>query len=165
MIKYIQFTSILIILAAMIACGGEDAQQSSDAGEAAQDHAEQQHSNSSDHDHPTKEDGSLTLNNGEKWTANPETTEGVQNMIAHMKENKGLNEVEQCTNLQSALQEDFNYIISKCTMKGEAHDQLHNFLMVIQNNLEGLGSGDLEQCKKSYKEISAQLVVYDEYFK
>lgn len=162
--KYFQFTAILIFLAAMIACGGESTQKSEQSPGVSEDKNEMQEVNNKGQENSMENESSLSLNNGEKWTANQETTKGVRNMQAHMADYTEIDEPEACKRLQSALQEEFNYIINKCTMKGEAHDQLHNFLMVIQQNLKGLGSNDLNRCKESYEKIDAQLAVYDAYF-
>lgn len=163
--KYFEFTAILFLFAAMIACGGENTQKTEQTTGVSEDKNEMQEVNNKGQEKPMENKSSLSLNNGEKWIANEETTKGVRNMQTHMADYTQLNEPEECKRLQSALQEEFNYIISKCTMKGEAHDQLHNFLIVIQENLKGLASKDLDRCKESYEKIDAQLAVYDAYFK
>lgn len=116
-----------------------------------------------EHDHG--ESTGLALNNGERWDANAETTTGVENMIALMNSFKEKEDVTAYPKLTQDLKTEFKMIFEKCTMTGEAHDQLHNFLIPIKDLLETLPSSDLTVAQKSYNELNNQLSIYKTYFK
>ncbi|KGO89590.1 hypothetical protein [Flavobacterium suncheonense] len=105
--------------------------------------------------HEAKE---VTLDNGQLWTANPETTEGIKNM------QKIISERQQETtgsDLKAALENEFQMIFEKCTMKGEAHNQLHNYLLPLKMKLNQLdGTNDEEVIS----EIDTYLKEYSNYF-
>ena len=72
----------------------------------------------------------LTLNNGEKWETNIETTNGISEMQTLIS---GFNRqsLEDHHNLNSELKREFKKIIRACNMEGDAHDQLHHYIKPI----------------------------------
>ncbi len=58
----------------------------------------------------------IKLDDGKKWQANIETTEGVDNMLNSVK-TSNLKTVEDYHNLASKLNKDKNFVVKKCTMK------------------------------------------------
>ena len=112
-----------------------------------------------EHDHSGHEHQQPTtmveLNNGQKWEANPETTEGINNMLALIqdfeKENGDYN------GLREAMQNEFKMIFQRCTMTGEAHDQLHNYLLPLKDKIAHISPDNLD-------EITAYLRTYPNYF-
>ena len=109
-------------------------------------------------------DEELTLNNGKRWEANPETTEGVKKLQMQLQAFSDKESVEAYTTLTKELEETFAEIFAKCTMKGEAHNQLHNFLKPMLDLFDGMKSGDLNNCKKSFDILNKHLTLYKEYF-
>ncbi len=110
---------------------------------------------SHDHTEHTDETPSVSLNNDELWKANPETNEGIQNMInlvADFDQQNGDYEA-----LQTNLQSEFRDIFKKCTMTGEAHDQLHNYLLPLKGKIEKVS-------QENIKEILSYLHTYKNYF-
>lgn len=91
----------------------------------------------------TVETNGVQLNDGEKWEANLETTEGIRMMISRIESFKKENS-EEYTVLQTNLQSDFKMIFQKCTMKGEAHDQLHNYLLPLKKELDQLSLENID---------------------
>ena len=89
------------------------------------------------------EANAVQLNDGEKWEANLETTEGIRMMISRIESFKNENS-EEYTVLQTNLQSDFKMIFQKCTMKGEAHDQLHNYLLPLKKDLDQLSLENID---------------------
>lgn len=106
----------------------------------------------------------LSLDNGKLWKANLETTVGVQNMIKLMKNFSEKQQVAAYVKLTENLKQEFTMIFEKCTMKGEAHNQLHNFLIPIKELFGALSSKDLDICKESFNKLNMHLVVYKSYF-
>lgn len=81
----------------------------------------------------------LSLNDGKLWIANKETTQGIQKMqglLTNYSVADGWSE-----ELIIALNSEFATIFEKCTMKGKAHDQLHNFLIPLNAKIENLSEG------------------------
>lgn len=107
--------------------------------------------------------GVLQTNNGQRWKANPETTAGIASMQAILAKYEGkTGDATARTALQEELELAFQDIFKKCTMTGEAHEQLHNYLLPMKNMFEKIGSATesgpaLEQLKK-------HLAEYQNYF-
>ncbi|WP_456438254.1 hypothetical protein [Psychroserpens sp.] len=76
-------------------------------------------------------------------------------------------EIENTTayaSLKGELETEFSNIFQKCTMKGEAHNQLHNYLKPMIIIFEGLESSNLKTCKTSFKTMENHLAGYTNYF-
>ncbi len=110
-------------------------------------------------------DAILQLNNGNLWLANSETTEGINNMITLMNAFSDKENTEGYSTLKQSLEKEFGTIITKCTMKGEPHNQLHNFLIPMKSLFKGLESSELTICKESYSTLNKHLLEYSNYFK
>lgn len=104
------------------------------------------------------------LNNGEKWPANPETTQGIRNMEAHINTFMEQSKVEDCLPLRAKMEEEFNMIIQKCTMEGEAHNQLHNYLIPIAEMINKWDTRDIQLCIDTVNELKKHLNEYNKYF-
>ncbi len=116
---------------------------------------------SSKEKHHQVESTNLQLNGNEKWQANPETSEGVANiqeMVRQFDQNS-------YTQLKVDLDTEFKLIFKNCTMKGEAHDQLHNYLYPFLKEFKQLQSEELNQQKEALKNIEDRLALYQDYFK
>lgn len=61
-----------------------------------------------------------------------------------------------------ALQHEFKTIFDKCTMTGEAHNQLHNFLIPVQIQLDSLKSDTASV--KNLEALQHYLETYPQYF-
>ena len=149
------FNLILVFIAItlLISCGKQKEEN----------HEHSQSEKTEEHQH--KEENNLILNSGELWIANMETTQGIDNMIALMSSFSDKESVEAYAKLKINLDKEFGTILKKCTMKGESHDQLHNFLVPMQEMFEGLASSDLKICKYSYDTLNDHLKEYPKYFK
>lgn len=128
-----------------------------------ENHEQSQSEKTEEHQH--KEENKLSLNSGELWIANMETTQGIDNMIGLMSSFTDKESVEAYAKLKTSLDKEFGTILKECTMKGESHDQLHNFLVPMQAMFEGLDSSDLKTCKVSYDTLNNHLKKYPKYFK
>ncbi len=78
----------------------------------------------------------VSLDNGKKWVANPETTEGIEKMKMLTREAVAANRLP--AKFVSGLEQEFRTIFEKCTMTGEAHEQLHHYLVPLKKQLEKL---------------------------
>lgn len=71
-----------------------------------------------------KNENKVVLNDGARWAANAETTKGVNNMIKITDLFTTTENEEAFKTLTDSLEAEFAMIFKKCTMKGEAHNQL-----------------------------------------
>lgn len=124
------------------------------------DHAtEQPAAATQDHDHEGLST-TVLLDNGKKWKANPETIDGVKKMSLMVR--NGIIAKAAPDQLYEPLKKEFQTIFDKCTMKGEAHEQLHNFLIPVKANLDAIGKpgadpGELDKLEK-------HLLTFSDYF-
>jgi hypothetical protein len=108
-----------------------------------------------------KKEKTLQLNNGNNWSANPETTAGIERML----------EIINDVNLEHAtmgrnLNLEMKTIFAECTMKGEAHDQLHLYLIPLVKLFRNLKEEtNPEQATIKQLEIKQYLDTYHTYFK
>ena len=102
----------------------------------------------------------VALDNGKKWKANIETTEGIEKMKSLTQGAIAENKTPQ--NLLPALQHEFKTIFDKCTMTGEAHNQLHNYLIPVKTQLDSLKSATASS--KNLEDLQHYLETYPQYF-
>lgn len=107
----------------------------------------------------------LQLNNGNLWVANLETTEGIDNMKLLIKSFSERDNMEAYATIKQNLEKEFGTIIAKCTMTGEAHNQLHKYLIPMKDLFDGLEASDLDTRKASLNNINTHLEDYKKYFK
>jgi hypothetical protein len=102
----------------------------------------------------------VKLDNGKKWKANPETTQGIKNMRDMVKTQMETGKTD-AVKLQQNLNKEFNTILQKCTMTGEAHNQLHNYLIPIKDKIKKLSANTP---KAEIQELMTYLDSYKTYF-
>ena len=116
------------------------------------------------HEDHALQKGHCSLNNGNKWIANSETTEGINNMIALMTAFTPQQDTNDYSSLEMKLEREFNLILQKCTMTGEAHEQLHNYLTPMPEFFKKLKSEDKEVRHKAFNGLKQHLSEYENYF-
>lgn len=120
----------------LISCGGNDHTRT-DANDAGHEHAAGTTAAASEVNAALPK---VDLDNGRRWKANPETTEGIANMQRILT---GYDPVAgDAAALKAELDEEFKLIFERCTMTGESHDQLHNYLIPIHHALADLDGND-----------------------
>lgn len=102
----------------------------------------------------------VQLDNGNKWIANIETTAGIENM-RKMIEAAQSHPVSSVASLKENLLMEFKDILNKCTMKGESHEQLHNYLLPLKADIEKLSE---TYTPEELENIQSYLAKYDTYF-
>jgi hypothetical protein len=101
----------------------------------------------------------VQLDNGKRWQANPETTAGIANMQAILTNYEGRDGAEDRQAMRAELEAAFQDIFAQCTMKGEAHDQLHNYLFPMKDLF-----GQIESSDEAIEQLKAHLGAYEGYF-
>lgn len=114
----------------------------------------------------------VNLNNGVAWNANNETTNGMHSMQKYISVFKTQNinslsetekiEVYHKVNLE--LKKEFNLIIQSCSMKGEAHNQLHNYILPMLKMFEGIDTNDILIIEDNFNKLETRLEYYHIYF-
>jgi hypothetical protein len=92
----------------------------------------------------------VSLNEGQLWEANAETTQGIKNMQQLMENYSTLNSNPE--ELINGMKTEFAMIFKKCTMTGEAHEQLHNYLIPLKTKIESLSEGINDENTDELKE-------------
>lgn len=101
---------------------------------------------------------------GQKWIANIETTQGVDEM-AEIIENNNPKTVEDYRNLASKLNDKTNFIVKECTMEGPSHDNLHVFLHPLIKKVGALLEVEsAEKGQEILKSIEKNIEEYYNYF-
>ncbi|MEO8932714.1 MAG: hypothetical protein ABI295_00275 [Xanthomarina sp.] len=107
----------------------------------------------------------IQLDNGDKWLANIETTDGVNDMLKLISENK-TETVEDYLSLANKLNDRKNTLVKECTMDGPSHDNLHVFLHpLIEKIAVLLKTETTEAGAETLKSITDNLNAYTTYFK
>ena len=120
----------------------------------------------------------VQLNNGELWEANIETTQGIQQMQKLIKEHELQNKmegimteasnsekIENYHSINNELKKEFNLIIKSCSMDGEAHEQLHNYIKPMLGMFATIDGDNIELIERDYEALKAQLGAYSSYFR
>lgn len=105
-------------------------------------------------------EGKIQLDNGKKWKANPETVTGINNMLTLVQD--GIAGKIEAPKLHNSLQVEFKTIFDKCTMKGESHNQLHNFLLPLKGQLDKLKADGSDS--NTLEEMRKYLLTFKNYF-
>jgi len=100
----------------------------------------------------------VSLNKGQLWKANPETTAGINALRKIILESS---QEESASILKEKLNSEFALIFKKCTMEGEAHNQLHNYLLPLKLKIDSLEDSNKAEIKK---EIITYLDEYPLFF-
>lgn len=140
--------SILLSCALFAACSGKDKKTASAPETAAKDHAVK----------------GVTFNNGGKWSANPETTAGIDRMRSLISGFTTVKDPSTHPKLIADLEREYADIIKNCTMTGEAHNQLHKFLAPITKMMEPLKAGDPKVVNDALIKLDNHLKTYSAYF-
>jgi len=72
--------------------------------------------------------------------------------------------IEDYKNLKLNLEKDFSEIFQKCTMKGESHNQLHNYLKPMLPMFDAFESEDASIRSSNLSKMKRHLSGYTNYF-
>ncbi len=106
----------------------------------------------------------IHLNNGSKWKANIETTEGVEKMQELLKK-QSTTSIDDYHQLANQLNEVKNKVVTECTMKGASHDNLHIWLYPLIEKVSALSkTNDIGEASKIKQSIIDNVNAYKTYF-
>jgi hypothetical protein len=107
------------------------------------------------HDHEA-----IVLNNGEKWKVDDNMMTHIRNMekdVIAFADNSDKNYKE----LTSKLKTNLDLLTSNCTMKGQAHDELHKWLVPYIELVDAL---EKDQSEAQFKAIQDSFQTFNQYF-
>ena len=102
----------------------------------------------------------VLLDNGKKWKANTETVAGINEMSSLVM--GGITGKLNAVEIYDTLQFTFKSIFDKCTMTGESHNQLHNYLIPLKDDLTKLKTSKTNIA--ILKEMHKYLLTFKKYF-
>ena len=131
------------------------------------EHAHEHHDHETMAEHGTLDNewvNDMALNGDELWEANPETNEGVAEMIRTVEESDPQS-VAEYHELAHQLNETKNYVVKECTMVGESHEYLHVFLHPLIEKIDALGKvSTVDEGAEIREQTINNLHLYHEYF-
>ena len=110
--------------------------------------------------HHHDEHEAIVLNNGEKWKVDDNMMAHIRNMEKDMiafADNSDKNYTE----LVSKLKTNLDLLTSNCTMKGQAHDELHKWLVPYIELVDAL---EKEQSETQFIAIQDSFQTFNQYF-
>jgi len=106
----------------------------------------------------------IELVNDQKWKVNGEMLVHIRNMEADIL-NASSQDNPDLEELGRTLDQHVELLISSCTMKGKAHDELHKWLLPFINNLKALKeTTDTETKQQVFKTIADSMNEFNNYF-
>ena len=157
---------LTISLLALISCKDSNNQNTKmETTEPSADIHNANHSEDASHVYANAWMNEIELNNGRKWQANTETNEGIQKMKNSIK-TQTINTLDDYYRLAEQLNNDKNYVVKNCTMKGASHDNLHVWLLPLMEKIEALSEvKTMENASKLKRSIEENINAYSNYFK
>jgi hypothetical protein len=110
------------------------------------------------------EQETILLNNGQKWKVDDNMMVHIQQMISDLKRSSN-QESRDYEALQKNLIENINLLTGDCTMKGQAHDELHKWLLPFITLVNDLENRKGQEAQESwFVEIQDSMEVFNSYF-
>lgn len=146
---------ISTIAIALIACKNENHHENHD------EHEHHDETATHEEDHHNHESEAIMLNDGEKWKVVENMSGYIRNMEKAVNEFKGDNYPA----LAKTIDENIRALTENCTMEGQAHDELHKWLLpFIELSEEFDVATEKETQEKIYQEFKKMFVEYNTYF-
>ena len=106
----------------------------------------------------------IVLNNGEKWKVDA-------NMIIHIRNMENditsfsKTDQKNYKSFAEKLQSNIDLLTSSCTMEGQAHDELHKWLLPYIDMVKELSDAKNEtEAEKQFKNIQNSFKTFNQYF-
>ena len=102
----------------------------------------------------------IQLNGGEKWVVAPEMMAHIQSMQngVQLSTEIGLD------SLAIQLNHDLDLLTSNCTMTGQAHDELHKWLLPFIQLVDRFDVGKGVDKENSYEELVVSFEEFNQFF-
>jgi hypothetical protein len=117
-----------------------------------------------DHHH-NDENEAIVLNNGERWKVDENMLLHIRNMESDCSD-FSKNEPKNYGTLAGKLQTNIDLLTSNCTMTGQAHDELHKWLLPYIDLVAELSDANAEtEAAKQFEYIQNSFLTFNQYFK
>ena len=107
--------------------------------------------------------GALELDGGKKWAVpGPMMVhiQSIERLVREFEAGGGDHAV-----LAASIQENLGGLVTNCTMRGKAHDELHKWLMpVLGSSADYAKAADPQVQRQKLQEIERSLAVFHRYF-
>ena len=110
--------------------------------------------------HHHSEDEAIQLNNGEKWKVDENMMVYIRNMekeVASFETEKS----ENYKNLANHLKKNIDQLTGNCTMKGQAHDELHKWLLPFIDLVDAFSK---DNSTEHFIKIQQEFTTFNTYF-
>ncbi|MBP9849546.1 MAG: hypothetical protein KBC58_08930 [Flavobacterium sp.] len=112
-------------------------------------------------EHQHSDNEAIHLNDGEKWKVDDNMMEHIRNMENDIVAFTNKSD-KNYTQLASKLKANLDLLTSNCTMKGQAHDELHKWLVPYIDLVDSL---EKENTDEQFKAIQHSFETFNQYFK
>lgn len=155
--KTLKFSLLAIAFIALNACSNSNQKAHTET------HDEQHASEEMGHHHEDSA-SSILLNNGEKWKVDENMLVYIVAMRKDIEDFSGTKQ-EDYKALADKLQINVDQLTSNCTMTGQAHDELHKWLLPYIDMVKALlESKNITESKENFELIKSSFLEYDKYF-
>lgn len=105
----------------------------------------------------------IRLNNGAKWKVDSHMMKYIRNMERHLK--TAVTEHTETAWLRDSLETNIRLLTGNCTMEGEAHDELHKWLVPFLDLAEELKeTTDTADTRTITRTLDSSFRTFNEYF-
>jgi hypothetical protein len=114
------------------------------------------------HDHTHQP---IELNNGQKWKVVPEMLTYIRNMEKDVNSFVSTGKMTNYISLGRSLKQNIDGLTSSCTMEGQAHDELHKWLLPYIEMVDQLvNAGNQQLAEEEYIRIKSSFKEFNIYF-
>lgn len=148
------FYLLIILVVSLYGCNNTVEQEVSDTKES-NPHAKHEHDETKD----------IVLDNGEKWVVDAEMMIHIRNMEKDIEAFK-TSEEKNYNVLASQLESNIELLTSNCTMEGQAHDELHKWLIPYIETVEAFSESTKDNgAAEQLEYIEKYFMTFNQYFK
>lgn len=118
-------------------------------------------------EHHHDEQEAIVLNNGKKWVVVPEMMafiKNIENEVVDFSKNENPT-FENYQTLSATIEKNLEELTSNCTMTGQAHDELHKWLVpFLDLSAEFAEVKNEQEAKEVYNSIKESFNEFNNYF-
>ncbi len=146
--------SIIPLLVFLFSCGSTSQEKPQ----------KQKQTETQEENHHHDESEAIELNNGQKWKVDSNMIRHIRNMENDVIFFTKLEQKDYKT-LSVKLQTNIDLLTSNCTMKGQAHDELHKWLLPYIDLVQELSvAKDESEAAKQFEKIQTSYQTFNQYF-
>lgn len=155
----IQLIALTFVL---FSCGGENQTESNQNNDTLTANTETNvHEHDEDHDE-------IQLDNGKKWSVEKKMLSFIRNMeneIVSFDASNNTTKLEDYHSLSNVISEQLDSLTSNCTMTGQAHDELHKWLLpFIDLSNEYANVETIDSAQILHTSLKNSMAEFNEYF-